>query len=638
MRNFDTDLNNNNFIDGTGTQHLNTNNDSNVVAKAEDKQLLPPFSKPFDENFNETLQYIQFSDDITNNITATLTSSKLSTSKSNKFQSSSSNTNANTLTLNNKMFLQSETKLDIRAALSPEMGGLMNIFKTGDVHIIDNNSSHYGINESGNGSKANIATDINTDDENQGEQALKQTYEGRKSDYLTSQPPMPFSPRTSFDEDLAQFNNKKSTLQSTNTEQVLPNFLMFSDAMDNERDHKQNHPINQYVFDDSNAVQQYPYLNNSHLHNSQQQNSTVTPPFGPPPYYHHSKNHTLHQTIPSNFCRQRRVSHNHLPTPLNPHEREHLNYDHLHHNYSTYRYATNSSSPHNNSHDSLQYSYSHHDCLRHSSSVHTTFNSIPTNSPRNNRSLIEPISENSSSYTSAHSNNDLLGSSTTSLSIVRINSVPKLESLGSLLLPPGSSTSIDLPNDDCFADANSLVISPPQKSVSSITTRTSPNLDVTFLRYCYNTLEPISNLQNNSKMDCNKSNLNIPTLFSCPNCDRKFHSLSNLTSHSRCHLSENLMIKCSLCPLKFKRKNDLIRHYESNHLKFKILCCGEYNDLPWGCKMKYSRRDALVKHWNGRGLHCLLQFRRLLGDVDNNLSLKDLRRLALENVFQINDI
>lgn len=121
--------------------------------------------------------------------------------------------------------------------------------------------------------------------------------------------------------------------------------------------------------------------------------------------------------------------------------------------------------------------------------------------------------------------------------------------------------------------------------------------------------------------------------YFCKMCLRSFDSNSNLTSHFRCHLDKNEQVRCQFCEKYFKRRNDLERHKYTHHFKLKLVCSGSVDDETWGCGMVYSRRDALVKHWNGRGKKCLHSF-QTLQRLSESMGLKDLRREALENISQ----
>lgn len=121
--------------------------------------------------------------------------------------------------------------------------------------------------------------------------------------------------------------------------------------------------------------------------------------------------------------------------------------------------------------------------------------------------------------------------------------------------------------------------------------------------------------------------------YLCKKCLRSFNSNSNLTSHLRCHLDKNEQVGCQFCEKYFKRRNDLERHKYTHHFKLKLVCSGTVDGEIWGCGMVYSRRDALVKHWNGRGKKCLHSF-QTLQRLPERMDLKDLRRMALENITQ----
>lgn len=147
-----------------------------------------------------------------------------------------------------------------------------------------------------------------------------------------------------------------------------------------------------------------------------------------------------------------------------------------------------------------------------------------------------------------------------------------------------------------------------------------------------------NNKENHNSLSITEFHINLKKhkIFICKKCKRSFESSSNLTSHIRCHLDENEQICCQFCDKKFKRRNDLERHKFTHHYKLKLLCNGEINGEKWGCDMQYSRRDALVKHWNGRGKKCLNHFKEL-NNLPDSINIKELRRRALRNITQLHE-
>ncbi|KAG0686397.1 hypothetical protein C6P40_004208 [Pichia californica] len=156
--------------------------------------------------------------------------------------------------------------------------------------------------------------------------------------------------------------------------------------------------------------------------------------------------------------------------------------------------------------------------------------------------------------------------------------------------------------------------------------------------------------KNNSINKINKENMKKPLVYTktkfkiiemkkkhtCTTCNQSFHSSSNLTSHIRCHLEEEKQICCQFCDKKFKRRNDLERHKFTHHLKLKLFCNGFVDGNEWGCGMQYSRRDALIKHWNGRGKKCIHKFKQLRG-LPEKMDIKEVRVFALNNITQIQE-
>lgn len=130
-----------------------------------------------------------------------------------------------------------------------------------------------------------------------------------------------------------------------------------------------------------------------------------------------------------------------------------------------------------------------------------------------------------------------------------------------------------------------------------------------------------------------KASLPTKKKYLCKKCMRSFDSSSNLTSHVRCYLEKNEQIRCQFCEKRFKRRNDLERHKYTYHFQFKLACSGIVDGRSWGCGMVYSRRDALVKHWNGRGKKCITSF-QTLQQLPNNINLKDVRKKAMKNLTQ----
>jgi len=133
-----------------------------------------------------------------------------------------------------------------------------------------------------------------------------------------------------------------------------------------------------------------------------------------------------------------------------------------------------------------------------------------------------------------------------------------------------------------------------------------------------------------------KSNLSrTQSRNQCNICGKFFPSTSNLTSHLRCHLLKEDQIPCKICGSSFKRNHDLERHIETHHFKLRITCGGVKNGQNWGCRMSYSRKDALVKHWNGKGEICLNEFRNIMQHkYIRRLSMKELRKEAFESIYE----
>lgn len=138
---------------------------------------------------------------------------------------------------------------------------------------------------------------------------------------------------------------------------------------------------------------------------------------------------------------------------------------------------------------------------------------------------------------------------------------------------------------------------------------------------------------NNFELIRSKSDnkLLVKKLFICSQCNKNFLTISNLTSHSRCHLNKEDQIPCDYCNKFFKRRNDLERHKETHHFKLKLICKGIVNNLEWGCGISYSRKDALVKHWNGKGVQCLNSF-KYARNLNDNIPIKNLRKEAFDNI------
>ncbi|KAH3681668.1 hypothetical protein WICPIJ_007394 [Wickerhamomyces pijperi] len=98
--------------------------------------------------------------------------------------------------------------------------------------------------------------------------------------------------------------------------------------------------------------------------------------------------------------------------------------------------------------------------------------------------------------------------------------------------------------------------------------------------------------------------------FPCPHCSKVFAKPFNLKSHLVSH-STLKPFKCVHCSRSFARDYDRKRH-EDIHGSYKTYRCGGNLVSPlliWGCSKRFSRLDALVKHYRSDvGLLCLKPF------------------------------
>lgn len=125
--------------------------------------------------------------------------------------------------------------------------------------------------------------------------------------------------------------------------------------------------------------------------------------------------------------------------------------------------------------------------------------------------------------------------------------------------------------------------------------------------------------------------------YKCEVCLKTCKTVSNLTSHSKCHILESDMICCFVCERKFKRKNDLERHMDTQHRRKKYFCLGRVNDVEWGCGMKYSRTDALIKHWKCKGRPCFDYFKSISEINGSKYTERELKKLALQNIVVLSE-
>lgn len=138
------------------------------------------------------------------------------------------------------------------------------------------------------------------------------------------------------------------------------------------------------------------------------------------------------------------------------------------------------------------------------------------------------------------------------------------------------------------------------------------------------------------------------TSFACPKCSKVFQKPFNLKSHLVSH-SDTKPFQCSHCSRSFARNYDCKRH-EDIHRNYKSFKCGGNanssqlvlgNDRKWiwGCSKRFSRLDALVKHYRSdAGLLCIRPFLdrlRFYHVEENNEGKQDIQGLNESSSDQV---
>lgn len=96
------------------------------------------------------------------------------------------------------------------------------------------------------------------------------------------------------------------------------------------------------------------------------------------------------------------------------------------------------------------------------------------------------------------------------------------------------------------------------------------------------------------------------TNFPCDLCPKQFTRASTLVEHVRTHTGERPFV-CNFCEHRFARVKDCQRH-KTIHTRGNTFACNGTldNGIRWGCGRKYTRADALARHFSSSlGRNCL---------------------------------
>ena len=88
-------------------------------------------------------------------------------------------------------------------------------------------------------------------------------------------------------------------------------------------------------------------------------------------------------------------------------------------------------------------------------------------------------------------------------------------------------------------------------------------------------------------------------IFQCNLCPKKFTRSYNLLRHLRSHTSDRPFV-CSVCHKAFARQHDRKRHESLHSGEKKLICRGELSakaGQTWGCGRRFARAEALGRHF-----------------------------------------
>ncbi|CAI6332799.1 unnamed protein product [Periconia digitata] len=95
--------------------------------------------------------------------------------------------------------------------------------------------------------------------------------------------------------------------------------------------------------------------------------------------------------------------------------------------------------------------------------------------------------------------------------------------------------------------------------------------------------------------------------FQCTLCPKRFTRAYNLRAHMRVHTDERPYV-CSVCGMAFARHADRARHEGLHSGERKFICRGSLQDgSPWGCGRRFTRADALGRHFRSEAGRICIQ-------------------------------
>jgi len=106
------------------------------------------------------------------------------------------------------------------------------------------------------------------------------------------------------------------------------------------------------------------------------------------------------------------------------------------------------------------------------------------------------------------------------------------------------------------------------------------------------------------------------SIFSCPQCPKRFTRAFNLRNHMRTH-SNSRPFACKVCGKVFPRSNELRRHEAIHGGKRAFICRGVLkHGGTWGCNQSFLRGDNLRAHFHSQaGRRCRALYRAELEGV-----------------------